>query len=274
MTKHLEEIFHIKELEVSITSKCTLACFDCGFIVPNQPNPSIGDPVEEISQSLENIFKVGVRIKSLAVLGGEPTIDGRLLERSLSRISKIGIADRLEVVTNGLTPRGLSKNSLKYINRLSISVYGLGDLILERYRTWLALAAPHIEIIFRRNEEGWDPWVSGNEVSISQAQAMFEKCWYRRHCTTIERGRIFVCSRIAKLSRDNEGLELKGSTSLDDVINYLNRTVALPSCSTCTPMMGLKQVPAGVQPDNRISRLEERAIKWLDAEICSEKSRS
>lgn len=273
MMELMEEIFLIRELEVSITSRCTLACANCGFLVPNQPAPSVGEPVTEIAESLLNLFKAGIRVKSLAVLGGEPTIDVRLLERALTRISSIGIAERLEVVTNGLTPRGLSKTALKHIDRLSISVYGLGETILERYRTWITLVAPHIELILRRSDEGWDPWDAEREVPASQAQAMFDDCWYRRHCATLERSRLFVCSRIAKLSRDNEGLAITASTTLGEVSGYMNRTLALPSCSTCTPMMGLELVPAGVQPDDRIPRLEARAIEWLDAAICSEAAR-
>lgn len=266
-------IFQIRELEISITSHCTLACSNCGFLVPDQPAPTFGEPVAEIAETLENLFNAGVRVKSLAVLGGEPTIDGRLLESALTRIRAIGIADRIEVVTNGLTPRGLSKTALKHIDRLSISDYGLGEKTHERYRTWIALAAPHVELIFRKSDDGWDPWEELREVSAAQAQAMFDDCWYRRHCATVERGRIFVCSRIAKLSRDNEGLAVTPTTTFSDVHAYMNQPQALPACSTCTPMMGLELVPAGVQPDDRIQRLEARAVEWLDSAIASAAAR-
>lgn len=273
MSDVMEGLFHIRELEVSITSRCTLACANCGFLVPDQPAPTVGEPVAEIAETLENLFKAGVRVKSLAVLGGEPTIDGRLLERALTRISSIGIADRIEVVTNGLTPRGLNRAALKRIDRLSISDYGLGEIIRERYRTWIALAAPNVELIFRKSDDGWDPWGEEREVSDAQAQAMFDDCWYRRHCTTIERGRLFVCSRIAKLSRDGEGLAVTAMTTASAVQAYMHQVLALPSCATCTPMMGLEQVSAGVQPDDRIPRLEKRAIEWLDSAIANSAAR-
>lgn len=269
----MEEIFQIRELEVSITSRCTLACANCGFFVPAQPAPTVGEPVAEIVKTLENLFSAGIRVKSLAVLGGEPTIDGRLLERALTRISAIGIADCLEVVTNGLTPRGLSKIALKHIDRLSISDYGLGETIQQRYRSWIALVAPHVQLIFRKSDDGWDPWKEAREVSAAQAQAMFDDCWYRRHCATVERGRLFVCSRIAKQSRDNEGLVVTSTTTVGDVRAYMNQVLALPACATCTPMMGLELVPAGMQPDDRISRLEARAIEWLDCAIASAAAR-
>lgn len=262
-----KKLLYIKEVEISITSSCTLACANCGFLVPHQLEPSHGDPATEISESLEKLYQIGIRVKSLAILGGEPTINGRLLEKVISKIAAIGIAERIEVVTNGLTPHGLTQVSLKCIDRLSISVYGLGDTILKHYRSWLQLVASHVELVLRKNDDGWDPWISNHTVSTEQAQEMFNTCWYRRHCVTVERSRIFVCSRIAKLGKDDEGLAINSETSFSDVNAYLHQTHAFHSCSTCTPMMGLERVPAGVQPDDRIYRLEKKAVEWLDTEI-------
>lgn len=267
MTEHGQSHFTIRELEVSITSRCSLACANCGFLVPDQPEPTHGEPIAEIGGALDILARSGARVRSLAVLGGEPTIDGRLLERALSRIAATGIAERLEVVTNGLTPRGLTGEALKLIDRLSISSYGLGEMLLEQYRTWLQLAAPHIELVVRTNDDGWDPWAERHEVSPKRAQEMYDNCWYRRHCVTVERGRLFVCSRIAKLANDDEGLLLGSETTLEDIIGYLAGSKALASCATCTPMMGLPPVAAGVQPDGRIQRLEALANTWLESAI-------
>jgi len=274
MTEFGPTHFTIQELEVSITSRCTLACANCGFLVPDQPEPAHGEPVAEIGSALDTLAQSGVRVRSLAVLGGEPTIDGRLLERALSRIAAIGIAERLEVVTNGLTPRGLTGEALKLIDRLSISSYGLGEMILEQYRTWLQLVAPHIELVVRTNEDGWDPWTERHEVSPARAQEMYDNCWYRRHCVTVERGRLFVCSRIAKLANDEEGLLLGAETTFEDITAYLSGAKALASCATCTPMMGLPPVAAGVQPDNRFPRLETIANTWLEAAIRDAKGKT
>ena len=258
---------YLREVEVSITSRCTLACAECGFLVPQQPEPSIGEPVAELATALQVLQSLGVRIGSLAVLGGEPTMNGPLLERALIAFSAVGIAERLEVVTNGLTPRGLTATSLRLIGRLSVSVYGLSEGLLERYRTWLQIVAPHIDLVVRRNEAGWDRWTEPRTVSFDRAQQMFSDCWYRRHCVTVERGRLFLCSRIAKLAHDAEGMPIDAGTTLDAIAGYLCQGSAIASCFTCTPMMGLPTVPAGVQPDNRISRLEPRAIAWLNSAI-------
>jgi hypothetical protein len=257
----------LREVEVSITAKCTLACDQCGFFVPTQPAPSNGDSVDELSGSLGHLRRLGIHVEDLAILGGEPTINRRLLERAACAFRDLGVADRLEVVTNGLTPQGLSLRALKAIDRLVISVYGLEDALLARWESWLKTVAPHVEMRFRRNEGGWDRWTDLVTVDEATARRIYDDCWYRRHCITVERGRLFACSRIPKMGRDEEGLPLDATTTVGAVQSFLSRDAPLPSCFDCTPMVGLPTVPAGVQPDDRIVRLQRRAIEWLDAAL-------
>ena len=96
---------------------------------------------------------------------------------------------------------------------------------------------------------------------------MYDACWYRKHCITLERGRLFACSRVPKLGRDEEGLLLTSRTTLEEISAHLHRTDALRSCTDCTPMMGLPTVPPGVQSDGRIELLQRRAVIWLERDI-------
>jgi len=253
----------IREVEVSITARCTLACRDCGFLVPHQPPPAHGDPVDELVFGLEQLRRCGIHIGSLALLGGEPTIDAALLTRAAERLADVDVTKRIEVVSNGLTPQGLSPEALERINRFTISDYGYEVRLLDLWREWIGLVAPHVEFVPRSVTGGWDAWEEAPAVPRAKAQAMYDGCWYRKHCVTIERGQLFACSRIPKLLRDGEGLPLTHDTTAADVESHLHRPEALPSCATCTPMMGLPTVPAGQQPDDRIPRLQRRAIVWL-----------
>ena len=264
----------LREVEVSITAKCTLACDHCGFLVPHQPAPAIGDSVDELSGSLGHLRRLGIHVEDLAILGGEPTINRRLLERASVAFRALGIARRIEVVTNGLTPQGLSLRALQAIDRVVVSVYGYEDALLDRWTRWLKAAAPHVEVRFRGGDGGWDRWTDLVSIDADTAQRIYDDCWYRRHCVTVERGRLFACSRIPKLGRDEEGLSLDASTTLAAIQGYFSREAPLPSCFDCTPMVGLPTVPAGVQPDDRIERLQRRAIAWLDEALASAKAQA
>ena len=257
----------LREVEVSITNRCSLACRDCGFFVPKQPKPSLGDGLSDLFCGMKQLKRVGIRIASLGVLGGEPTLSRTQLEVAVTGFRAIDIAERIEVVSNGLTPQGLSPAALQAMNRLTISVYGYEDSLLNAWMHWMSLAAPHVEMVFRHNAEGWDPWTESRRVSPEEAQGMYDACWYRKHCITLERGRLFACSRVPKLGRDEEGLLLTSRTTLEEISAHLHRTDALRSCTDCTPMMGLPTVPPGVQSDGRIELLQRRAFIWLERDI-------
>lgn len=259
----------VPELEVSITPLCTLACLECGFLVPEQPPPATGDPIVELSHALRVLRDAGVRLGTLVVLGGEPTLHGPLLERAVVAFRALDVAERIEVVSNGLTPRGLTPTAARTIDRFTVSDYGLDPRLLTRWREWLALVAPAVEFMVRGPGDGWDPWKTVRRVSPERAQGFYDACWYRRHCVTVERGRLFACSRIAKLAHDDEGLPLTGETTMTTIEAWLHRAEALPSCRSCTPMMNLPKVPAGVQPDERLASLQARALAWLDEAVAS-----
>lgn len=257
-------VYTIREVEVSITEKCHLRCNNCGFCIPNQPLPSTTkDVISEIAKGLETLQKLDIQIGSLGILGGEPSFNKKLLEDSLIAFSKFTNIAQIELVTHGLTPQNISIESLSLLDKISISIYFDSDYLIDLWTNYIKNYAPHINLSFRKDKK-WDLWFDESVVDDEKAQEMFEYCWYRKHCVTIERGRLFLCSRIPKLSNDQEGILLTSQTSLKDVRNYLNGSTFLPSCKTCTPMMGLETIAPGIQPDNRIERMTPKAIQYLE----------
>lgn len=253
----------LPEVELSITAKCTLACDGCGFFVPRQPEPARGNIVEAHALALSHLASAGVRIGSLAIMGGEASmLPGRLAE-ALTRLRQVGIVDRFEVVTNGLSPQGIPPATLRQIDRLSVSEYGYSDALIAGWRTYVAREAPSVELIFRRHADGWDAWEEVDAVDDARASQAYATCWYRRHCITVERGCLFLCSRVPKLGRDEQGLALTASTTAGDIEAYLRSPTALPSCATCGPVLSGRKILPGVQPDGRLQRLEARAVAWF-----------
>jgi hypothetical protein len=259
--------FKIRELEVSITSKCHLRCDNCGFYIPHQPKPTISDNiVDELSSGLLQLERLNIKIGSLGILGGEPTFNENLLENALKEFSKFKNIERIELISHGLTPQGISKKALNYIDKLTISIYFENKTLIELWQAYLKKCAPKIELSLRTDKE-WDKWLGDEVAQDEKAQEMFDFCWYRKHCVTLERKRLFMCSRIAKLSQDQEGIILDESTNLLDIQAYLNQDYFIKSCKTCTPMMGLPSLKAGQQPDDRIEKLIPKAIKFLEEQI-------
>lgn len=259
--------YKIRELEVSITPKCHLSCDNCGFYIPNQPRPTISkNVISEISTCLKQLQRLNIKVGSLAILGGEPTFNKQGLTDSLIEFSEFDNIDRIEVVSHGLSPQNISKYAFKCIDKLSISVYFNNEELIHLWKTYISKYAPHLELEFRK-DEGWDKWLGNEVVDDDKAQQMFDYCWYRKHCVTIERKRLFMCSRIAKLSKDNEGIYLNEKTNIQSIVRYLNQPSFLDSCKSCTPMMGLPTVKAGQQPDDRISKMVKTAIKFLKTKI-------
>jgi organic radical activating enzyme len=262
-----EQTFKIRELEVSITSKCHLRCDNCGFYIPQQPNPSSTDNiVSEIVNGLSQLQRLNIKVGSLGVLGGEPTFNQKVLETALKEFSKFDNIERIEVVSHGLTPQNISKEILQFIDKLTISIYFESEELTRLWKIYLDKFAPHIELSLRTDKD-WDKWLGSEVADDSKAQEMFDYCWYRKHCVTLERQRLFMCSRIAKLSQDHEGIILNEQTSLDDINKYLNQNSFIASCKTCTPMMGLATIKAGQQPDDRILKMLPTAIIFLKAEL-------
>ena len=260
-------MFNIPELELSINAKCNLRCKECGFFTPNQLKPTLlDDVIYEHTESLGILQKCDIQIGSLAILGGEPTITPLLLEKALISFSKIGNIKNIEVVSNGLYPKGLTQTSLKLINKLSISVYVDNDKFIKAWKTFITRYAPNINLEFRM-QKPWDITTGNYCVSKEEANMFFKQCWYKKHCPTIERSRLFICSRSAKQGHDNDGLLLDKNTKSDDIKSYMQRDEILLSCQTCVPSMQLGKVKGGVQPSNiSLNTMIKNAIKYLIAD--------
>lgn len=259
--------FRIRELEVSITSKCHLRCDNCGFYIPQQPGPALGEnAVAELVVGLAHLQRLNIQIGSIAVLGGEPSFHRGLLEQALNAFSKFDNIEQIEVVSHGLTPQNISKATLPKIDKFTISVYFDNAELEELWKNYLQRFAPETKLSLRVDKE-WDQWIGDEAADDRPAQEIFDYCWYRKHCVTLERQRLFLCSRIPKLSSDSEGIVLDQSTTLPQIQAYLNRPSFTASCKTCTPMMGLPTVAAGQQPDDRIEKMLPRAITYLRSEL-------
>jgi organic radical activating enzyme len=257
------DIYNIKEMEVSITSKCHLQCNQCGFNIPNQPYPSEDiNTIKELYKGLEYLEKLNIKIQNLVILGGEPSSNSIKLLEAVKSFSKFKNINSIEVVTHGLTPQNFKKDVFKYIDKLAISVYYDNEELTLLWKKYISKYYPKTILNFRIDQQ-WDKWNGDLLVSDEEAQKLYDKCWYKKHCITLERNRLFICARIAKMSNDNEGLYVDKNTTLLEVKNYLESSMFFNSCKNCIPMMKIEKVNSGEQPDDRISKLLPFAINFI-----------
>lgn len=261
--------YYIGELEVSLHNQCNLQCKECGFFIPHQKQPFLKDSIEEIAFGLEILENLQIHIDILVVTGGEPLINKDLLEKAVIKFKQFENVSMIEVVSNGLLPKNLSKKALEHIDQFTISKYFQSDTLIDLWNRYISRLSPSTKLNIREKTDKWDKWWGNYSVNEDTAQKMFDQCFYRRHCITIERGRLFPCSRIAKDGNDDEGLILSKELTIKQIESYLNSSYYLPSCLKCTPMMGLPKVKGGIQPDNRIEILINKAIIFLEKQINS-----
>ncbi len=256
--------FTIPELELSINNKCNLQCSECGFHIPYQPRPVLSDDVvQEHCSCLNILLKNNIEIESLAVLGGEPTLNPSLLENAVSKFSLFSNINSIEVVTNGLNPKGFSAKILELIQKISISVYKDDFDFINAWKNFISKKAPHINLAFR-TQKLWDLNSGNYTVSEKEAQELFDSCWYKKHCVTIERSRLFICSVAPKNKIDSDGLLLTESTSKEEIVNYLERKNPISCCKVCVPQMHIKKIQGGQQPEKTdLQKMMDKAKNYL-----------
>ena len=258
--------FSISEMELSINNKCNLQCRECGFLTPNQPTPAISENIiEEHYNCLKILENNEIEIESLAILGGEPTLNSKLLKEALIKFSELKNIKQIELVTNGLLPQNISDKAFSLIDKISISVYIENEDFITAWKRYIQKKAPHIELCFR-NQKGWDINSGSKTVLKEISQRMFKNCWYKKHCVTVERSRLFLCSVAAKNRSDIDGLLLNEKTTSDEIIEYMLRKEQLNHCCRCIPEMKLGKIKGGKQCGNaNVPKLMEAAIQYMNS---------
>jgi len=202
-------------------------------------------------------MELGLRIGKIVLVGGEVAFHPSL-NADIKQIKDVSIADQIEVVTNGLYPQGFNLETFKLIDSLVISDYVRTESFELIWRRYVESFSNDVNLSFRR-KDSWDDWFTPVKMVPAVTQQAWDTCFYRNYDVTLERGRLFSCSRIAKKLNDEEGLEIKTVQCLSEIEAYLNSTTPRPSCASCSPVAGLPQVEVALQSDGKIIALSHSA---------------
>ena len=251
----------IRELEITVTNKCNLTCRGCGFNVPNQIAAVEGEGIDQHIKALKKLKSLGLSIGKVVLVGGEAALAKSLAEY-ITQIRLVDIADQVELVTNGLYPQGVTTAVLKQLDSVVISDYICTDRFETSWRRYLKANDYSNRIDFRR-KEAWDDLFSEVDNDASATEEHWKTCFYRSYDVTLERGRLFSCSRIAKKKWDEQGLLIESITSLSAIDEYLNSTKPKQACYSCATVGNCSQIPVAEQVSTDIEKIVAKAEKYM-----------
>lgn len=263
-TKKLANVFSegvIRELEISVNSQCNLNCIGCGFNVPNQLSPYSKLGIDEHIDALLNLKRCGVKINKIIIAGGEATIF-KDLYTTVRKIKDIDVSKEVELVTNGLYPKGLPPELLRILDSIVISDYIKTNTFESAWTEFLQGHNFKGNIDFRR-KDAWDDLLSEVYNSREETEHHWQTCFYRKFDVSLERSRIFSCSRIAKKGWDNQGLLINEKTTLEQVINYLSDKNPKEACYSCATINRESSIKVAVQSSGNLERIADKSIQYL-----------
>lgn len=253
--KHPETLLY---LDVVITECCTLKCRDCSNLMQYYHHPENLN-VDETISSLRILLK-SFKVNRLNLLGGEPFVCQENLAQILVFLNQEA-NDRVNeicIITNGtLIPSDKCFAAIKKNKKVTVVFSNYGELSSKQSEFLVLLKSNGIKYEIMEEDYWWD---CGNlkprDERESIIQHRYDACYTRRHCTTLFRGKLYVCPRQAHAVRlrviPENDMEMVDILKMDQddavsiqtaVYRLLDRKERIAMCRLC-----------GCNPDNKIPR--------------------
>lgn len=253
----------IPHLETDITTACQLSCVACNHHVPlwRKHGPELADPFQ-VEKDLNTLSKF-LHTFRWGALGGEPTLHKGLVEL-LEIARNSGVADKIEVWSNGITLPKMSDKFWRSFDTLVLSVYE--GKHTEESLQWIETRcnAANIELVIKdeRTHPNFRTLLEKVPTDEKATKKKFQGCFFRHFSRVANNGYFFTCCcaphmpiLIQNKPFGTDGIKIEG---LNERLlkGYLSREEPLGACSIC----------AGRDTAVSVSWHEERnPEKWLAA---------
>lgn len=221
----------LSNVEMDITSRCTLNCKECSHLVPRYKNAKQARDydTEMLLENIDLLLSFVNNILLFTVLGGEP-----LLHRDLHRIiSKLTASDKIKTVkitTNGtIIPQGENLTALKH-KKVIVSISNYGELSSKAELLSDTLKSNGISVIIPQSSTKWCEFngFDFRGYSFAVMEKIFSKC-VNVGCKSLYNGKLWLCPYALHgitlgLLPDNKDqyIDLKAST-VEEFWNKLER---------------------------------------------------
>ena len=255
-------------VEYNLTEHCNLSCYLCDHASPLLAKKFA--VVEEFVRDLEALASV-FHSTQLRIVGGEPTLHPQLLP-ILSEARRIGIADNIVLLTNGVQLHRMPAELWELIDDLWISVYPGVNRRLDDDECARLCEAHKVRLDYTRIHE-FDKTLINNRIDDpALVGAIFAECKNANEysCHTVYDGRFYRCSiapfmgqRLALRgtsfdNREIDGVALHGNANLRaELESCLNGRTPLAACSYCLGTSGPKAAHRQLNRQGRALWLEE-----------------
>ncbi len=246
----------IRQVELVVTTKCSLKCRDCANLMPYYVRPydiNVGDLISVTGIFLSKIDKV----RDFRIIGGEPFMY-RELELILATLINCPKVEKITFFTNGtIIPSSKELTDLLSNDkvRIWISDYGLRQQKINHFQEF---CKEHEIYCYVKNETLKWGYVGEPEAhcrSEEELQKQFESC--SNTCRSILNGCLYYCPRQGHLddlgikkAGEEEILAINDNTSKEDIIEFIYRENYIGACDYCN--YGTKEmipIKPGIQKD-------------------------
>jgi GTP 3',8-cyclase len=254
-------VIRLPHLETDITQACQLSCVACNHHVPLYraagPRQTTAAQVERDLGHLATIMHADL----WGALGGEPLLHRGLVD-ILGVVRASGIADRLEVWTNGLLLRRQGPEFWRAFDILVLSVYE-GKLTDDDLLWIRARCADENVVLDLKDERSWHNFRTLFEPEATNEEGTrvkFHACSFRTYSRVANEGWFFTCCCAPHMPVllqgrpfGTDGVKIEGLTK-EGLRLYLEREEPLSVCSICAGRATALPIPWHEERD---------PVRWL-----------
>jgi organic radical activating enzyme len=230
-----------------VAEHCNISCRGCSNLSPLFPRRFVD--VDVVYRDLSMLAKA-YRVQFVRILGGEPLLHPRLPDL-LAAVRASGLADGIEVITNGTLLARMSEACWEQIDLLLVSAYPDTKLPADEVVRWTARAdRHHVALVVQRFDEFREQYAAHGTSDTGVVRRIYDACQivHTWRCQIVSDGYLYKCVQSYTVPRalDREGpsitadgLRIVDAPSFrDDLLAYLRSDEPLEACRRCLGTAG------------------------------------
>jgi hypothetical protein len=234
-----------KILELNVVDHCNMRCRGCSHLSPVSPASSVSP-----AQALEQLTKLArcYRAHTLRLLGGEPLLHPNLCDL-IRAARRTGIAQRIQVVTNGLLLDRTADELWQETDAIEVSLYPGREPTGATWRQWEERAAHFgVQLEGTRFPRFRESYLEQANEDPALVERVYRTCLIAGPwgCHNVANGFFFKCPQAHVLPARLPGLGAAADSgvSLDQadlflaLVRYLGDPAPIPACRHCLGAVG------------------------------------